>query len=170
MNLRDRIRDIPDFPHAGILFRDITPLLQDPTYFRKAVDMMAYELQGVDFDVIAGPESRGFIFGTPLAYVMDKPFVPVRKVGKLPYKTLRAEYDLEYGSAAIEMHIDAIKPGDKVVIVDDLLATGGTAKALCSLIEAMGGTVARMIFLIELDELNGRDDVKGYDVASLLVY
>jgi len=170
MNLKDRIRDIPDFPVEGVLFRDITPLLYDPVYFRRAVDDMRDKLNGIEFDIIAGPESRGFVFGTPLAYNMQKPFVPVRKAGKLPYKTRRAEYELEYGKAVVEMHIDAVKPGDRVVITDDLLATGGTAKAICKLIEELGGTVAAIVFLIELESLGGRAVLDGYCLKTLLTY
>jgi adenine phosphoribosyltransferase len=170
MNLKDRIRDIPDFPQKGVLFRDITPLLSDPAYFRRAVDMMREALGGLEFDVVAGPESRGFVFGTPLSYVMEKPFVPVRKAGKLPYETRSAEYELEYGKAVVEMHVDSVKPGDRVVIVDDLLATGGTAKAICKLIEELGGKVAAIVFLIELDALGGRAVLDGYELKTLLTY
>ncbi|MCL2702601.1 MAG: adenine phosphoribosyltransferase [Defluviitaleaceae bacterium] len=170
MDLKDRIRDIPDFPQQGILFRDITPLLYDPAYFRQAVNMMKDQLQGLDFDIIAGPESRGFVFGTPLAYLMEKPFIPVRKAGKLPYKTRRAEYELEYGTAVVEMHEDTVKPGDRVVIVDDLLATGGTARAICNLVEELGGEVAAMIFLIELEALGGRSVLGGYELKTLINY
>ena len=170
MDLKDRIRDIPDFPHAGIMFRDITPLLSDPAYFRKAVDTMRDGLKGIEFDIIAGPESRGFVFGTPLAYAMGKPFVPVRKPGKLPYKTRRAEYELEYGASSLEIHEDAVSPGSRVVIVDDLLATGGTARAICQLVEELGGTVAGIVFLIELEALNGRALLDGYNLKTLITY
>lgn len=170
MDLREIIRDINDFPHEGILFRDITPLLQNPTYLKEALKQMGDKLEGVDFDLIAGPESRGFIFGVPLAYIFEKGFVPVRKVGKLPYKTVSQSYDLEYGSAVIEMHADAIKPGDRVVIVDDLLATGGTCNALCQLIERQGGIVAGIVFLIELEILNGRKLLDKYNVHSVVKY
>lgn len=170
MSLKDKIRDIPDFPGPGVLFRDITPLLGDPEGFRQAIDAMSDMLAGLDFDIIAGPESRGFILGAPLAYAMGKSFVPVRKAGKLPYKTRRAEYELEYGAAVVEIHEDAVKPGQRVVLVDDLLATGGTAKAICGLVEELGGQVAALAFLIELDFLRGRDVLAGYDVRTILNY
>lgn len=170
MDIKDRIRNIPDFPKKGIMFRDITPLLGDPAYFKKSVDMMAEALAGVEFDVLAGPESRGFIFGAPLAYVMNKPFVPVRKAGKLPGEVRRAEYELEYGRAVIEVHTDAVKPGQKVVVVDDLLATGGTSWALCGMIEGMGGKIASLIFLIELEALHGREVLEDYPVKALIKY
>lgn len=170
MDLSSKIRNIPDFPTEGVMFRDITTLLQDADALQASLDMMKGKLDGVDFDMIAGPESRGFIFGVPLSYIMHKGFVPVRKAGKLPYNTVSREYDLEYGSATIEIHTDAIKPGQKVVIVDDLLATGGTCKALCELIESVGGIVAGMVFLIELEGLKGREKLEGYNVHSLVKY
>ncbi len=170
MDLKNLIRDVQDFPKEGILFKDITTVLQDPEGLRASVDAFETALEGVEFDYVVGPESRGFIFGVPLAYNMNKGFVPVRKAGKLPYKTKSKEYDLEYGSAVIEMHIDSIKPGDKVVVVDDLLATGGTSKAMVELIEDLGGEVVKMVYLIELDFLNGRDLLKGYDVEAIINY
>ena len=170
MDLKDSIRTIPDFPQEGILFRDITPLLHDPKAFTETIDRMQKLLSDVEFDLIAGPESRGFIFCTPLALRMSKGFIPVRKAGKLPYETLQKTYDLEYGTATIEIHKDAIKPGQKVIIADDLLATGGTCAALCKLIEESGGEVAAIVFLIELEDLNGRDVLKGYNVHSIIKY
>lgn len=151
MNLYSLIRDVADFPTEGILFRDITPLLQSPEGLQEAVDQMADEVEGLDFDLVIGPESRGFIFGVPLAYKLRKGFIPVRKPGKLPYETISQSYDLEYGSNTIELHVDAIKPGQKVIIVDDLLATGGTTKAMVDLIEKLGGEVVKIVYLIELE-------------------
>jgi len=170
VDLRTIIRDIPDFPCEGVVFKDITPILHNPDYLRSAIDMMTDTLKGIDFDLIAGPESRGFIFGVPVSVAMGKGFIPVRKAGKLPYKTVKKAYDLEYGSAEIEIHADAVKKGDRVVVVDDLLATGGTSKALCELIESVGGEVVRLAFLIELDFLNGRKVLDGYDVKSLVTF
>ncbi len=170
MDLKKIIRDIPDFPEKGIIFRDITPILQDKDALRDSVNQYEDALVGIDFDYIVGPESRGFIFGVPLAYSMSKGFIPVRKKGKLPYKTLSESYDLEYGSATIEIHEDAIKKGDKVVIVDDLLATGGTCKAMIDLIERAGGEIEKIVFLIELEFLNGRKVLDGYDVESIIKY
>ncbi|ONI41665.1 adenine phosphoribosyltransferase [Candidatus Epulonipiscium fishelsonii] len=168
--MQDLIRDIPDFPQEGILFRDITPLLQDPQGLKKAVDSMAELLEGVDFDLIVGPESRGFIFGVPLAYKMNKGFIPVRKPRKLPFETICQGYDLEYGNNVLEIHVDAIKKGQKVVIADDLLATGGTTKAIIDLIERLGGEVVEFICLIELEALKGRELLKGVKIESLLKY
>ena len=155
--LEEYIRSIPDFPEKGIIFRDITTILQDAEGLKLAIDSMIETLKDVDFDVIVGTESRGFIFGVPIAYAMGKPFVPCRKKGKLPCETVTAEYDLEYGSAAIELHKDSIKKGQKVVIVDDLIATGGTVKACASLVEELGGEVAKIVFLMELAGLKGRE-------------
>lgn len=170
MDLNKVIRDVVDFPKEGIVFKDITPLLQDGEALKYAVDQMGDYLKDLDFDYVIGPESRGFIFGVPVAYKLDKGFVPVRKKGKLPYETKEKEYDLEYGTATIEMHVDAIKPGDKVVIVDDLLATGGTTKAMLELIEEMGGEVVGLVYLIELEFLKGRDILGDYNIHSLLKY
>ena len=170
MYLNALIRDVEDFPKEGILFKDITPLLQDAKGLQESIDQMAREVQDVDFDLVIGPESRGFIFGVPLAYKLQKGFVPVRKPGKLPYKTIGQSYDLEYGSNTIEMHIDAIKPGQKVIIVDDLLATGGTTKAMVELIEKLGGEVVKIVYLIELEGLNGRSILEGQNIVSLLKY
>ena len=160
----------PDFPEPGIIFRDITSVLQDADGLQLAIDSMIKLLDGVDFDVVAGTESRGFIFGVPIAYEMHKPFVPVRKKGKLPCETISQSYDLEYGQATIEMHKDSIKPGQKVVLVDDLIATGGTIEAAIKLVEQLGGEVVKVIFLMELAGLKGRERLKGYDVASVITY
>jgi len=170
MDLKTVIRTIPDFPEPGIQFRDITTILQNGEYLCEAVDLFSKSLDGLEFDLIIGPESRGFIFGVPLAYNLRKGFVPVRKAGKLPFETRSKSYGLEYGTATIEIHTDAIKPGQKVVVIDDLLATGGTCKALAELVEEAGGEIVSMVFLIELIGLNGRDQLKGYDVKSILQY
>lgn len=170
MDLRELIRDVYDFPKEGIVFKDITTILQDPVGLQESVNQMQALLQDVEFDYVIGPESRGFIFGVPIAYNMKKGFVPVRKAGKLPYTTKALTYDLEYGTATIEMHIDSIKPGDKVVIIDDLLATGGTSEAMVKLIEELGGVVVKMIFLIELSFLPGKEKLKNYNVASIIKY
>ena len=168
--IEEYVRSIPDFPEPGIIFRDITSVLQDADGLQLAIDSMIKLLDGVDFDVVAGTESRGFIFGVPIAYEMHKPFVPVRKKGKLPCETISQSYDLEYGQATIEMHKDSIKPGQKVVIVDDLIATGGTVEACIKLVEQLGGEVVKVIFLMELAGLKGRERLKGYDVASVITY
>lgn len=168
--IEEYVRSIPDFPEPGIIFRDITSVLQDADGLRLAIDSMIKLLDGVDFDVVAGTESRGFIFGVPIAYEMHKPFVPVRKKGKLPCETISQSYDLEYGQATIEMHKDSIKPGQKVVLVDDLIATGGTIEAAIKLVEQLGGEVVKVIFLMELAGLKGRERLKGYDVASVITY
>ncbi len=168
--VKDYITTIPDFPEEGILFRDITTVLQDAEGFKLAIDEYIKLLDGVDFDVICGAESRGFIFGAPIAYKLNKPFVPIRKKGKLPRETVSASYALEYGTAEIEMHVDSIKPGQKVVIIDDLIATGGTVKACCELVEKLGGTVEKILFLLELKGLNGREVLKGYDVGTVVQY
>ncbi len=168
--LEEYVRSIPDFPEPGIIFRDITSVLQDPDGLRLSVDSIQSMLEGLDFDVVVGPESRGFIFGMPIAYNLHKSFVPVRKKGKLPCETISMEYDLEYGSAVIEMHKDAIKPGQKVVIIDDLIATGGTMEAIIKLVEELGGEVVKICFLMELAGLKGRERLSGYHVDSALVY
>lgn len=170
MDLNTLIRDVENFPKEGILFKDITPLLQDAKGLQESIDKMEESVQDVDFDIVIGPESRGFIFGVPLAYKLQKGFVPVRKPGKLPYETIGQSYDLEYGSNTIEMHIDAIKPGQKVIIADDLLATGGTTKAIVDLVEKLGGEVVKIVYLIELEGLNGRELLKGQNIVSLLKY
>lgn len=168
--LEEYIVTIPDFPEPGIMFRDITSVIQDPDGLKLAVDGLAGLLKDTEFDLIVGPESRGFIFGVPVAYLTGKGFIPVRKKGKLPRQTVSQKYDLEYGQAEIEMHTDAIKPGQKVVIVDDLIATGGSAEAAAKLVEKLGGQVVKMIFVMELAGLEGRKKLQGYDVDSLIVY
>ncbi|MBQ6398520.1 MAG: adenine phosphoribosyltransferase [Clostridia bacterium] len=168
--LEEYVTTIPDFPKPGILFRDITSVLQDADGLQLAVDQLTDLVKGVDFDLVAGPESRGFIFGTPVAYRLHKGFVLVRKKGKLPRETITEKYDLEYGQAEIEIHKDAIKPGQKVVLVDDLIATGGSARAAVNLIERLGGQVVKLIFVMELAGLEGRKKLEGYDVESLIVY
>ncbi len=168
--LEDYVRSIPDFPEPGIIFRDITSILQDADGLQLAIDSMQELLKGVDFDVIVGAESRGFVFGAPIAYNMHKPFVLIRKKGKLPCETVSKEYDLEYGSAEIEMHKDSIKPGQKVVLVDDLIATGGTIQAAAELVESLGGQVVKILFLMELKGLKGRERLKKYDVDSVIQY
>ena len=155
--LEDYVRSIPDFPEPGIIFRDVTSILQDADGLRLAIDSIQEELKDVDVDVIVGTESRGFIFGVPVAYNLHKPFVPVRKKGKLPCKTISMDYDLEYGSATIEMHQDSIRPGQKVAIIDDLIATGGTVEAAAKMIESLGGQVVKIVFLMELAGLKGRE-------------
>ena len=168
--VEDYIRTIPDFPEPGIMFRDVTSILQSAEGLKLAIDEMIRLLDGVEFDVIAGAESRGFIFGVPIAYAMGKPFVPVRKAGKLPCETVSKSYDLEYGQATIEIHKDAILPGQKVVLVDDLIATGGTMEAAAELVEELGGEVVKMLFLIELSGLKGREKLATYDVESVVAY
>ena len=168
--IEDYVLSIPDFPEPGIIFRDITSVLQDADGLQLAIDLMQEKLKDVDFDVVVGPESRGFIFGVPIAYNLHKPFVPIRKKGKLPRETVSVSYDLEYGSAEIEMHKDSIKPGQKVVIVDDLIATGGTIEAAIKLVEQLGGEVVKVVFLMELAGLKGRERLNGYDVASVICY
>lgn len=168
--VEDYIRSIPDFPEKGIIFRDVTSVLQDADGLKLAIDEMVKKLDGVEFDVLAGAESRGFIFGMPIAYLLGKPFVLVRKKGKLPCETVSKTYNLEYGTATIEMHKDSVKPGQKVVLVDDLIATGGTMKAAAELVEELGGEVVKMLFLLELKGLNGREVLKKYDVESIVAY
>ena len=168
--IEEYVRSIPDFPEPGIIFRDVTSVLQDADGLQLAIDSMQDCLEGEEFDVITGLESRGFIFGMPIAYNLHKPFVLVRKAGKLPCETVSRTYELEYGSATIEMHKDSIKPGQKVVIVDDLIATGGTTEAIIKLIERLGGEVVKIVFLIELEGLNGREKLAGYDVDSVIKY
>lgn len=170
MNLKEMIREIPDFPEKGVLFRDVTTLLKDGEGLCAAVDLIQKELEGVEFDAVLGPESRGFIFGMPIAYNMKKGFIPVRKKGKLPAEVISREYALEYGTATIEIHKDAIYPGMKLVVIDDLMATGGTAKALVDLVQEAGAEVVKLVFLIELDDLKGRELLKGCDISSVLHY
>ncbi len=168
--VEDYIKSIPDFPEPGVLFRDVTSVLDDKEGFKLSVDELYNLIKDVDFDIIAGAESRGFLFGTPLAYLAGKAFIPVRKKGKLPRETVEATYELEYGTATIEIHKDAVKPGDRVVLIDDLIATGGTMEAAAKLIEELGGTVVKMIFLIELVDLKGREKLKKYDIESVVKY
>lgn len=168
--VEEYVRSIPDFPEEGIIFRDVTSVIQDPDGLKLAIDGIEGLLNGIDYDVVVGPESRGFIFGVPIAYNNHKGFVPVRKKGKLPCETISAEYELEYGRATIEMHKDSIKPGQKVVIVDDLIATGGTIEAIIKLVEQLGGEVVKIVFLMELEGLKGRDKLKGYDVDAVIKY
>ena len=168
--IEEYVRSIPDFPEPGIIFRDVTSILQDADGLQLAIDSIQDLVKDVDADVIVGPESRGFIFGVPVAYNLHKPFVPVRKKGKLPCETISQEYDLEYGSAVVEMHKDSIKPGQRVVLIDDLIATGGTIEAAIKMIEALGGEVVKIVFLMELAGLKGRERLKNYDVASVICY
>lgn len=168
--LEEYVRSIPDFPEPGIIFRDVTSILQDADGLHLAIDGLLDCLKNVEYDVVVGPESRGFIFGVPVAYEEHKGFIPVRKKGKLPCEVISAEYDLEYGSAVIEMHKDSIKPGQKVVIIDDLIATGGTIEAIIKLVEQLGGEVVKICFVMELAGLKGRDRLAGYQVDSLITY
>ena len=168
--LEEYVKSIPDFPEKGIIFRDVTSVLQDAEGLHLAIDQMQEKLEGVDFDVVLGPESRGFIFGVPIAYSMHKAFVPVRKKGKLPRATISQTYDLEYGTATIEIHKDAIQPGQKVVIIDDLIATGGTTEAIIKMVEELGGEVVKIVFLMELAGLKGRERLSGYDIDSAIIY
>jgi len=170
MKLKNSIRIIEDFPKKGISFKDITTLLQDGDVLKRTIDGIVEYLKDKQVDVIVGPEARGFLFGVPVAYALGAGFVPVRKPGKLPYETLQIEYDLEYGTDKLEIHKDAIKPGQRVAIVDDLLATGGTVAAVTKLIEQMGGDVISLNFVIELTDLNGKERLKGYDIMSLVKY
>ena len=168
--LEEYVRSIPDFPEPGIIFRDITSVLQDADGLQLAIDSMQDCLKDTDVDVIVGTESRGFIFGVPVAYNMHKAFVPVRKKGKLPCETVSQEYALEYGTATIEMHKDSIRPGQKVVIIDDLIATGGTTEAIIKLVEQLGGKIVKIAFLMELEGLKGRDKLAGYSMDSVIKY
>ncbi len=170
MNLKDKVRAIKDFPEKGIIFRDITTVLQDSEALSESIDQMDELIKDIEYDVVIGPESRGFIFGMPIAYKNKKSFVPIRKAGKLPYETISKSYDLEYGSATIEMHIDALKKGDKVIITDDLLATGGTCLAMIDLIEKAGAEIVGFVFFIELEGLGGREKLAKYNVQSVLKY
>ncbi|MGH8909767.1 MAG: adenine phosphoribosyltransferase [Egibacteraceae bacterium] len=168
--LRRKVRDIPDFPREGVVFKDITPLLADPAAFSSAVDAIVVSFGRGTIDKVAGIEARGFIIAAPVAYHFGAGFVPLRKKGKLPYETLAEQYELEYGEETLEVHTDAFSPGERVLIVDDVLATGGTAKAACALVERCGGEVAGLAFLIELRFLSGATKLDGYDVISLLRY
>ena len=168
--LEEYVRSIADFPEEGIIFRDVTSVLQDADGLHLAIDTMQDKIKDLDYDVVVGPESRGFIFGMPIAYNNHKPFVLIRKKGKLPCETVEMTYDLEYGQATIEMHKDSIKPGQKVLIVDDLIATGGTTEAMIKLIESLGGEVAGIVVLIELEGLEGRKKIEGYRLESAICY
>jgi adenine phosphoribosyltransferase len=170
IQLEDWIRDIPDFPQRGILFKDITPLLQNPVAFHASLDRLAAHYAGAGIEMVVGVESRGFIFGAALAYLLNCGFVPVRKFGKLPHQTVTVEYSLEYGTNVVEMHTDAIRPGQRVLIVDDLLATGGTVSAAMELVEKLGGHIAGIAFLVELTFLKGREQLGGHDVFALIKY
>ncbi len=170
MDLATTIRSVSNFPIEGVLFYDITTLLKDPLALKESIDLLTAHFQNAGVDVVVGIESRGFIFGIPLAYNMGVGFVPVRKPGKLPAETVAESYALEYGTNSLEIHVDAIEKGQKVLIVDDLLATGGTAKATCNLVERLGGQVVGLAFAIELNFLKGRDILKGYNIYSLLQY
>ena len=168
--LKDYVRTIPNFPEEGVMFRDITSVLQDKDGLRLAVDEIQNLIKDLDFDLIVGPESRGFIFGVPIAYNLHKPFIPVRKKGKLPSDTISIDYELEYGEATIEIHKDAIKPGQKVVILDDLIATVGPIESITKIVKMLGGEVVKIVFLMELKGLKGREKLEGYDVESVLEY
>lgn len=172
MDFKQYIADIPDFPEEGIIFRDVTPLLKNKSTYKQTIQAFAKWADGlgVDIDVVAGPEARGFIFGCPVAYEIGAGFVPVRKPGKLPRETVSEEYALEYGTNEVQIHADSIQPGENVIIVDDLLATGGTVEATIKLVEKLGGKVVGIAFLIELADLKGREKLNGYSVYSLLTY
>lgn len=168
--LKDYVRTIPNFPKEGIMFRDVTSVIQDPEGLKLAIDSIQENIKNLDFDLVMGAESRGFIFGTPIAYNLNKGFVMCRKKGKLPCETVEESYALEYGEATLEIHKDSIKPGQKVLIVDDLIATGGTVEAMVKLVEKLGGEVVGLAFLIELVDLHGRDRLKGYNICSSIQY
>jgi len=170
IDFASRIRDVPDFPQKGILFKDITTLLKDGPAFKDAIDLMTSRVRDWDVDVVVGMESRGFIFAAPIAYNLGVGFAPVRKLGKLPHETISAEYALEYGSNTLELHVDAIEDGQRVLVVDDLLATGGTVGATIDLVERLGGEVIGTSFLVELTSLNGRQRLEGYRVTTLISY
>ena len=170
MDLKELIRDVPDFPKKGIIFKDITTLLKDKDAFKEAVDKLAEECKGKKIDTVVAVEARGFIFGGVLAYKLGAGFVPLRKPGKLPYKTIKETYELEYGTDTLEVHEDAIKSGDNVLVIDDLLATGGTSLATVKLVEKLGGNVSKIVFLIDLAFLKGAEKLEGYDVSSLIEY
>lgn len=168
--IEEYVRSIKDFPEKGIIFRDVTSILEDADGLHLAIDLMQEKLKDTEFDVVVGPESRGFIFGMPIAYNLHKSFIPVRKKGKLPCETVSVSYDLEYGSAELEIHKSAIQPGQRVVIVDDLMATGGTIEAIIKLVESLGGIVVKSVFLMELEGLQGRKKLDGYDVETVIAY
>ena len=169
-DLKEYVRTIPDFPKKGIQFRDITSVLQDAEGLQLTINSIQEKLKDIDFDAIVAPEARGFIFGVPISYNMKKPFVPVRKKGKLPFKTMEQSYDLEYGTETLEIHIDAITKGMRVVIIDDLIATGGSVEAIIKLVESLGGIVVRVCCLIELPSLKGREKIKNYDVSTIISF
>ena len=168
--LEDYVIAIPDFPEEGVIFRDVTSILNSAEGFKLAIDELKARLEGVEFDAIAGLEARGFLFGTPLSYLLDKPFIPVRKKGKLPRETVQKTYDLEYGTATIEIHKDDVYKGEKIVLLDDLIATGGSLKAAAELFEELGCEIVKVVAVIELAGLNGREVLKGYDVDSVICY
>jgi len=170
MDLKSKIRVVENFPEVGISFKDITTILKDPILLKESIDLMSDYFKDLDIDIVVGPESRGFIFGTPIAYKLNAGFVPVRKPGKLPAETVKYSYDLEYGQDTLEIHKDSIKKGQKVLIVDDLLATGGTISATAKLVEMLGGEVVGLGFFIELTELKGREKIKKYNVDSIVKY
>ena len=170
MDLKDYIADVPDFPMPGILFRDITPLLQSPPAFRHALDLIKQDIGGNNIDAFAAIDARGFLIAAPLALELGKPLIPVRKEGKLPRESARVSYDLEYGSNAMELHRDAVSSGERVLVVDDLLATGGTAEATVKLVEELGGVVAGLAFLVELTDLGGRDRIRDYPITTVIEY
>ena len=169
-DLKALIRDVPDFPQPGVLFRDITPLLHDTTAYRYVIDELTERIDALSPDIIVGIESRGFLFGAPVAYKLGLPFVPVRKAGKLPSERMSVEFALEYGESQLDIHTDALERDQRVVIVDDLLATAGTADAACKLVELLGGYVSALAFVVELTFLNGRDRLRGRDIISLVNY
>jgi adenine phosphoribosyltransferase len=170
IDLKQYIRDVPDFPTPGILFRDITPLLHDPAAFAEALRLMTGAVREIAPDAVVGIESRGFLFGTPVARELGLPFVPVRKAGKLPAARMSVEYSLEYGNSQLDIHADAMRRGERAVVIDDLLATGGTARAAAKLVELVGGTVAGIVFLVELESLGGRAHLEPYDVKTFVRY
>lgn len=169
-DLKEYVRNIPDFPEKGIIFRDITTVLQDKEGLHLAIDSIQEMLKDIDFDVVVAPESRGFIFGMPIAYNLNKSFVPVRKKGKLPCETIEESYDLEYGKATVEIHKDAINKGQKIVIIDDLIATGGTLEAIIKLVERLGGEVVKICCLIDLPELKGKEKLNKYDISASISF
>ncbi len=167
MNLKDKVRSIPNWPIEGVIFRDITTVLQDPEAFRHSIDLFYERYKDMQIDKIVGIDARGFIFGAVLAYKLNLSFIPVRKKGKLPFKTISAEYSLEYGKDTVEMHEDAIEKGERVLVVDDLIATGGTVAATVELVTRLGGTIVECAFLVELPDLKGREKIKGVPIFSL---
>lgn len=168
MDIKNKLRHVLDFPQKGIDFIDITPVLQDAESLKFIIDKLADEIKDVDFDLIVSSESRGFILGTPVAYILNKGFVPIRKQGKLPYKTINIDYDLEYGTNTLEMHVDAVEPGQRVVLIDDVLATGGTLEANIKLVEQLGGIIVKVVVLVDLTELPTQEFLNNYDIFSLI--